>query len=48
MAGVETSPRWQADDNHLEKVAVRIRARAVRRCGELLKQFDAQGEEPAH
>lgn len=24
-------------------MAVRIRARAVRRCGELLKQFDAKG-----
>jgi hypothetical protein len=32
----------QADDDQLEKMAVRIRARAVRRCGELLKQFDAR------
>lgn len=34
----------QADDDQLEKMAVRIRARAIRRCGELLKQFDAQGK----
>lgn len=33
----------QADDDQLEKMAVRIRARAIRRCGELLKQFDAKG-----
>ena len=34
----------QADDDQLEKMAVRIRARAVRRCRELLKQFDAKGK----
>ena len=34
----------QSDDDQLEKMAVRIRARAVRRCGELLKQFDAKGK----
>lgn len=33
----------QADDDELEKRAMRIRARAIRRCGELLKQFDAKG-----
>ena len=33
----------QADDETLHKLATRIRARAVRRCGELLKQFDARG-----
>lgn len=33
----------QADDDALQKLAVRIQARAVRRCGELLKQFDAKG-----
>lgn len=32
----------QADDDALQKLAVRIQARAVRRCGELLKQFDAR------
>lgn len=32
----------QANDDQLEKMAIRIRARAVRRCGELLKQFDAR------
>lgn len=34
----------QADDDTLEKYAIRIRARAVRRCGELLKQFDGRGD----
>lgn len=33
----------QANDDQLEKMAIRIRARAVRRAGELLKQFDARG-----
>lgn len=33
----------QADDEDLMKRAMRIRARAIRRCGELLKQFDASG-----
>src|SRR6185369_4811300 len=34
----------QADDDTLRKLADRIQARAVRRCGELLKQFDARGD----
>jgi hypothetical protein len=33
----------QADDDTLHKFALRIQARAVRRCGELLKKFDARG-----
>jgi hypothetical protein len=33
----------QADDFELESSARRIRARAVRRCGELLSAFDARG-----
>lgn len=33
----------QADDNSLHKFALRIQARAVRRCGELLKQYDGRG-----
>src|SRR6516225_10523232 len=33
----------QADDAELENCARRIRARAVRRCGELLRAFDARG-----
>lgn len=33
----------QADDVELENYARRIRARAVRRCGELLRNFDARG-----
>lgn len=33
----------QADDETLERTATRIRARAVRRCGELLKQTDGRG-----
>jgi hypothetical protein len=32
----------QADDDSLRKLADRIQARAVRRCGELLKQFDGR------
>ncbi len=32
----------QADDDTLRKMADRIQARAVRRCGELLKQYDAR------
>ena len=32
-----------ADDDSLRKMADRIQARAVRRCGELLKQYDAKG-----
>lgn len=33
----------QSQDDQLEKMANRIRARATRRAGELLKQIDAQG-----
>lgn len=33
----------QADDDTLRKHADRIQARAVRRCGELLKQFNGRG-----
>lgn len=33
----------QADDDTLRKHADRIQARAIRRCGELLKQFDTRG-----
>lgn len=33
----------QAEDDQLERMAQRIRARAIRRAGELLKQIDAQG-----
>lgn len=33
----------QAKDEQLRKLADRIQARAIRRCGELLKTFDAQG-----
>ena len=33
----------QADDDSLRIMADRIQARAVRRCGELLKQYDARG-----
>lgn len=36
----------QADDDTLRKHADRIQARAVRRCGELLKQFDGRGRPP--
>lgn len=32
-----------ADDDELEKMCMRIRARAIRRVGELLKEFDAPG-----
>jgi hypothetical protein len=34
----------QSEDDSLRKMADRIQARAVRRCGELLKQFDGQGQ----
>jgi hypothetical protein len=34
----------QAKDEQLRKLADRIQARAIRRCGELLKQFDARGD----
>lgn len=33
----------QADDDTLRRHADRIQARAIRRCGELLKQFDGRG-----
>ena len=33
----------QARDQELERIASRIRARATRRCGELLSEFDARG-----
>ncbi len=33
----------QAEDIELEQMAARIRARAMRRAGELLKQFDGRG-----
>ena len=33
----------QADDKTLENYAVRIRSRAIRRAGELLKEFDGKG-----
>lgn len=33
----------QSNDDTLEKLAMRIRARAIRRAGELLKQFDGRG-----
>lgn len=36
----------QADDDSLHKFAVRIQARAVRRCGELLKTFQSPGGRP--
>ena len=32
----------QARDEELEKMSKRIRARAMRRCGELLKMFDGR------
>jgi hypothetical protein len=34
----------QADDEELEKLAKKIRAQAMKRCGELLNEFDAQGQ----
>lgn len=37
----------QAEDTELEKTAVRIRARAIRRCGELLKEFKAAEGRPS-
>jgi len=36
----------QSDDKELEKTAMRIRARAIRRCGELLQQFEAKSHRP--
>ena len=32
-----------ADDQALYKMALRIQTRAIRRCGELLKQYDGRG-----
>ena len=37
----------QADDRTLHHLAVRIQARAVRRCGELLKTFHSPGGRPS-
>lgn len=37
----------QADDDTLRKHADRIQARAIRRCGELLKQFESKGGRPS-
>lgn len=37
----------QADDDTLRKHADRIQARAIRRCGELLKQFNSKGGRPS-
>jgi hypothetical protein len=34
----------QAEDETLQRLAMRIQARAVRRCGELLQDFDARGD----
>jgi hypothetical protein len=34
----------QIHDRMLEHLAIRIRARAIRRCGDLLRQFDARGD----
>jgi len=34
----------QSSDDGLRKMANRIQARAIRRCGELLREFDARGE----
>lgn len=34
----------QSQDEELEKLAKRIRSRAIRRCGELLKMFDGRSE----
>lgn len=36
----------QADDDSLHKMALRIQARAVRRAGQLLKEFDGRGRPP--
>jgi hypothetical protein len=36
----------QADDDALERLAQRVRARAIRRCGELLKQIEAKNGRP--
>lgn len=36
----------QADDDTLQKLAIRIQARAIRRAGELLGEFDGRGRPP--
>jgi hypothetical protein len=33
----------QSHDDELEKLAIKIRSQAIRRCGELLKMFDGKG-----
>jgi hypothetical protein len=38
------APPITPDDDALQKLAMRIQSCAVRRCGELLKTFDAQGK----
>ncbi len=35
-----------SDDDTLRKFAVRIQARAIRRCGQLLKGFQSKGGRP--
>jgi hypothetical protein len=37
-----------ADDDSLRVLADHIQARAVRRMGELLKEFDGRGRQPVH
>lgn len=37
----------QSEDDKLEKTALRIRARAIRRCGELLKEYDGRPDNAA-
>lgn len=37
----------QADDDTLQKQAMRIQSRAIRRCGELLQEFRSAGGRPA-
>lgn len=38
----------QSNDDTLQKHAMRIQARAVRRCGELLSEFDGRGDHGNH
>ncbi|UIY26036.1 hypothetical protein LZK76_11910 [Rhizobium leguminosarum] len=42
-AALASYPR-QADDKTLENYATRIRSRAIKRAGELLKEFDGKGK----
>ena len=42
LAAVASYAR-QAEDDRLTNYAVRLQSRAIRRCGELLKQFDGKG-----